>query len=112
MMKAHNRLSIPTGIAAILSLLLLFGCTADQDATTTGMAGDPLPNWNDGSTKSRIIQFINDVTTEGGPSYVAPEDRIAVFDNDGTLWAEKPNYIQLDFIMHELNPSGSRISNS
>ena len=58
-----------------------------------------LASWTDGATKSAIVDFVSRVTTEGGPDYVAPEARIAVFDNDGTLWCEKPMYIQLDFLL-------------
>ena len=58
-----------------------------------------LASWTDGPTKSAIVDFVGQVTTEGGPDYVAPEDRVAVFDNDGTLWCEKPMYIQLDFLI-------------
>jgi phosphoglycolate phosphatase-like HAD superfamily hydrolase len=58
-----------------------------------------LLSWNDGPTKSAIVDFVGRVTTKGGPDYVAPEQRIAVFDNDGTLWCEKPMYIQLDFLI-------------
>lgn len=49
-----------------------------------------LTNWNDGPTKATIVDFVERVTTEGGPDFVAPEARVAVFDNDGTLWCEKP----------------------
>jgi phosphoglycolate phosphatase-like HAD superfamily hydrolase len=58
-----------------------------------------LAAWNDGPAKSAIVYFVARVTTVGGPDYVAPEARIAVFDNDGTLWCEKPMYIQLDFLL-------------
>ncbi|CDM58771.1 MULTISPECIES: HAD family hydrolase [Rhizobium] len=58
-----------------------------------------LPSWNDGKSKQAIVDFVNKVTTEGGADYVAPEDRIAVFDNDGTLWTEQPFYFQLGFIL-------------
>ncbi len=57
-----------------------------------------LDTWNDGRTKSAILDFVDRVTTHG-PDFVAPEARIAVFDNDGTLWCEKPAYIQLDFLI-------------
>ncbi len=60
-----------------------------------------LESWNDGPTKSAIVDFVGRVTTDG-PNYVAPQDRIAVFDNDGTLWCEKPAYIQLDFLVRRL----------
>ncbi|MGR3804393.1 HAD family hydrolase [Marinibacterium profundimaris] len=58
---------------------------------------DPLPSWNDGDSKAAIIAFVDGVTTEGGDDFVAVADRVAVFDNDGTLWAEKPAYVQLYF---------------
>ncbi|MGV0811820.1 HAD family hydrolase [Mycolicibacterium boenickei] len=56
-----------------------------------------LQSWNDGSTKSAIVDFVERVSTE-----VPPEERVAVFDNDGTLWCEKPAYIQLDFLVRRL----------
>ena len=58
---------------------------------------DPLPSWNDGPAKARIAGFVQAVTEKGGKDYVAPADRIAVFDNDGTLWSEQPAYFQLLF---------------
>lgn len=61
-----------------------------------------LESWTEGPTKSAIVDFVGRVTTEGGPNFVAPEERVAVFDNDGTLWCEKPMYIQLDFIVRRL----------
>ena len=66
-----------------------------------------LTSWNDGPTKSAIVDFVGMITTEGGPDYVAPEARVAVFDNDGTLWCEKPMYIQLDFIVRRLAEKAS-----
>ena len=60
-----------------------------------------LDGWNDGPTTAAILDFVDRVTRRG-PDYVAPEDRVAVFDNDGTLWCEKPAYIQLDFIVRRL----------
>jgi phosphoserine phosphatase len=56
-----------------------------------------LPSWNDGPTKSAITDFVGRVIEEGAPDYVEPAARVAVFDNDGTLWTEKPLVIQLDF---------------
>jgi phosphoglycolate phosphatase-like HAD superfamily hydrolase len=58
-----------------------------------------LASWTDGPTKSAIVDFVGRVTTEGGPDYVEQQERVAVFDNDGTLWCEKPMYIQLDFLI-------------
>jgi phosphoserine phosphatase len=60
-------------------------------------AGDPLPSWNEGTAKRSIIDFVNRVTQPGTPDFVAPEQRIATFDNDGTLWGEQPMYFQLFF---------------
>jgi len=65
-------------------------------------AADPLPSWNDGPTKARIVDFVKAVSTEGGKDYVAPADRIAVFDNDGTLWLEYPMYTQLKFVFDRI----------
>lgn len=62
-------------------------------------AQDVLPSWNDTSSKTRIVDFVKATVTEGGEGYVAPDDRIAVFDNDGTLWSEQPYYIQLGFAL-------------
>jgi phosphoserine phosphatase len=59
---------------------------------------DPLPSWAQGPTKSAIIRFVQDVTEQGGPGYVRPQERIATFDNDGTLWVEYPMYTQVLFI--------------
>jgi hypothetical protein len=58
---------------------------------------DPLPSWADGSVKAAILAFVSAVTAPGGAEFVAPAERVAVFDNDGTLWVEKPVYTQLAF---------------
>lgn len=63
---------------------------------------DPLPSWNDGATKRAIIDLIATVTTEGRPDYVAPADRIATFDQDGTTWVEHPLYGQALFALDRL----------
>lgn len=63
---------------------------------------DPLPSWNDGHAKQGILEFIARVTKEGSPDFLPPAERIAVFDNDGTLWCEKPMYIQMDFLLRKL----------
>jgi hypothetical protein len=64
-------------------------------------AGDVLPSWDNHSSKQRIVRFVTAVTTEGGPEYVAPSERIATFDNDGTLWCEQP-VVQGAFALHRL----------
>jgi hypothetical protein len=60
-------------------------------------AADPLPSWNDDKAKQAIVAFVGEVTTAGGRNFVPPAERIAVFDNDGTLWSEQPAYFQLLF---------------
>jgi phosphoglycolate phosphatase-like HAD superfamily hydrolase len=60
---------------------------------------EDLQPWTDGNAKSATVDFVGRVTTEGDPDYVEPQARVAVFDNDGTLWCEKPMYIQLDFLL-------------
>src|SRR5262245_1406989 len=65
-------------------------------------AADPLPSWNDGPSKQAILKCVAWVTHEGGPWFVAPAERIATFDNDGTLWSEQPMYFQLAFALDEV----------
>jgi hypothetical protein len=63
---------------------------------------DPLSSWNEGATKETILRFIERVSENGGSDYVPPMDRIAVFDNDGTLWSEQPFYFQLEFALERV----------
>ncbi len=58
---------------------------------------DPLPSWNESAAKQAIMDFVARVTRQGGPDFVPPAERIATFDNDGTLWCEHPIYVQLAF---------------
>jgi hypothetical protein len=58
---------------------------------------DPLRSWNDGAAKKAILDFVADVSDEASPDFVEPEERIATFDNDGTLWAEKPTSVEFQF---------------
>src|SRR5437867_4952714 len=67
--------------------------------STSTHAQDPLSSWNDGAAKQSIVEFVNKVTKEGSPDFVPPEQRIATFDNDGTLWCEQPMYFQLLFAL-------------
>jgi len=62
-------------------------------------ASDPLPSWNEGSAKQSIVAFVKKATTPGSPTFVSPPERVATFDNDGTLWAEQPMYFQLFFAL-------------
>lgn len=83
---------------AIFCLLpLALGCVCTGLAIA--QAPDPLASWNDGQAKQSIVEFVEKVTTEGSPDFVPPAERIAVFDNDGTLWAEQPIYFQLAFAL-------------
>src|SRR5438034_10552656 len=66
---------------------------------TTAYPQDPLPSWNDGKAKQSIITFVEKVTKEGSPDFVPVPERIATFDNDGTLWCEQPMYFQLFFAL-------------
>jgi hypothetical protein len=79
---------------------------------------DPLPSWNDGPTKQAILNFVARVTQQDSPDFVPADDRVATFDNDGTLWVEHPMYTQLAFIldrvkaMAPLHPDGTTCSRS
>ncbi|MDH4581575.1 haloacid dehalogenase-like hydrolase [Pseudomonas sp. BN415] len=77
-----------------LALLLLLPVLAQ--------AQDPLPSWKDGPSRTAIEAFVAAVTTEGGKDFVPPAERIAVFDNDGTLWSEQPMYFEVLFSMDEV----------
>lgn len=67
------------------------------------MTDDPLPSWNDGPARAAILDFVARVTWEGGPDHVPPAERIAVFDNDGTLWCEQPVQNQLFFALDRID---------
>jgi hypothetical protein len=94
-----------------LFLLLLVSCKNKSEDTTTvnpndstttvATSGDPLPSWNDGTLKSDIIAYVKKVTTKGTLDFIPVENRIATFDNDGTLWAEKP-YVQELFAFYRV----------
>jgi len=80
------------------SLYLINGLIIVGSALSgTAMSKDHLPSWNDGAAKQEITRFVKDVATPGGPKFVPAAERIAVFDNDGTLWAEQPMYFQAFF---------------
>jgi len=84
-------------------VVLLFVCLLPFAKAQT----DPLPSWNDTSPKQTIISFMQRVTQEGSPDFVPVDQRIATFDNDGTLWVEQPMYTQLAFVIarvHALAP--------
>ena len=87
-------------VLALLGMSVLLGWMVAADHLGETFAQDktdPLPSWNDGTTKKAIIDFVAKVTTEGGKDFVLPAQRIATFDNDGTLWTEQPVVFQLAF---------------
>src|SRR5262249_17390374 len=71
-------------------------------ASSPAAAADPLPSWNDGPAKRAVVAFVERVTEEGGPGFVPAPERIAVFDNDGTLWSEQPAYVQVAFTLDRI----------
>jgi haloacid dehalogenase-like hydrolase len=78
-----------------MAAYLLFSLVITQAHAQTSA----LPSWNDGKSKQSIVEFVKRVTTKGAKDFVQPAERIAVFDNDGTLWAEQPIYFQLAFAL-------------
>lgn len=82
----------------ILAILGGFTMTTTDVAATTSTSADALPSWRNREAKQSLLKFASDVTKEGGDKFVAPEDRVAVFDNDGTLWTEQPVYSQVYFL--------------
>ena len=85
----------------ILGLVLNFGGLA------TARTVDPLPSWNDGKAKQSIIDFVTKTTKKGAPEFVLPAERIATFDNDGTLWPEQPMYFQVLFAIDRVITASS-----
>ena len=83
-------------LTASFSMTVLIGLAL---LSAVAHAQDPLPSWNDGAAKKAIVDFVAKVTKEGSPDFVPPAERIATFDNDGTLWAEQPMYFQFVFAL-------------
>jgi hypothetical protein len=94
-------------IAAVAAVVVIGGChrepkapsPASAPAGTATTGSTPLPSWNDGVSRSAIVEFVARVTRERSADFVPVAERIAVFDNDGTLWAEQPMYFQLAFAL-------------
>jgi hypothetical protein len=92
------------------------GCTSNtenQNTISTGdsassSSSDPLPSWNDGPVKKSILNFVTSVTREGSPDFIPVADRIATFDNDGTLWSEQPMYFQLFYAIDQVKAMGPK----
>src|SRR5688572_5805535 len=80
-----------SNIVVIVGICVLIGCSnPTANNAPAAVPADPLPSWNDGALKESIIAFVTKTTTEGSPDFIPAADRIATFDNDGTLWAEQP----------------------
>jgi hypothetical protein len=93
----------------LIAYVLLFSCgfsnfdiNAQTEINTTSIKSDPLPSWNDTEHKRAIIGFVEKVTTEGSPDFVPIAERIATFDNDGTLWSEQPMYFQFIYMFDRI----------
>ncbi|MGX7004845.1 HAD family hydrolase [Caballeronia sp. KNU42] len=93
-------------LGSALVVLSLAGCAGAGSTSAvqpvTPSTANVLPSWRDGTAKQMITKFVADVTREGSPSYVTPAERIAVFDNDGTLWSEQPLYFQILFMLDQV----------
>jgi hypothetical protein len=87
-MKSVRKFTVIGHVAVVLTIV-----------ATLASAQDQLPSWNDGPAKQAIVDFVAKVTKEGSPDFVPVAERIATFDNDGTLWAEQPMYFQLFFAL-------------
>jgi phosphoserine phosphatase len=85
-------------LSTLAALPTLIGPLQPTSASAQARS-DPLPSWNDGPTKQAITAFVARVTAQGGADFVPVDERVATFDNDGTLWIEQPMYVQLAFIL-------------
>jgi len=94
----------------VLAALFAIGriCSIGIGAHAEPQSTDPLPSWNDGPTKKSILDFVAAVTKDGGPDYVAPAERIATIDNDGTLWIEQPIYTQFAFAIDRVKATANK----
>jgi len=88
-------------MAALPSIPAMLGIV-DAKADTAQISGPPLPSWNEGPAKQAIIGFVNDTTNANSKNFVPPEERVATFDQDGTLWVEQPIYSQLVFCLERV----------
>jgi haloacid dehalogenase-like hydrolase len=84
---------------SVMVVLMVAAVVAGGAVATGGPQGDPLASWASGPVKSRLVDFVRRTTTRGTPEFVPIAERLAVFDSDGTLWAEQPLYVQLAFAL-------------
>ena len=93
-----------------------WGTLFDEEQFATNSQSNPLPSWNSGNSKQKIIEFVDKVTNPSSPAFVPSDDRIATFDNDGTLWIEQPLYIpfafHLEYLFEQLENNPSLASQS
>lgn len=96
-------------LIALLLVGLNLSCSRSTSPVQSAASGTkPLSSWNDGPAKQAILNFVKDVTDRSGPKYVSPEDRIATFDQDGTLWVEHPLYTQAMFALDRIHKLASQ----
>ena len=103
-MKHRNAYSL---LLLVLVVMLVNSCGPTQQKTESTTKQDTvvyLPSWNEGTSKKAIIDFVTKTTTEGSADFIPVADRIACFDNDGTLWSEQPMYFQLAFACFKIWP--------
>src|SRR5262245_51921430 len=94
-MKRIRQERMSNVVAAVLCALLFVGAYAHAQT-------DPLPSWNDGSAKQAIVDFVRATTDKANSKFVPPEERIATFDQDGTLWVEQPMYTQIVYCLERV----------
>jgi hypothetical protein len=92
-------MTTPMTRRSLIAAMAAAGLVRPNGALAQASASDPLPSWNDGATKKSITDFVARVTTPGSSEFVPLAERIATFDNDGTLWCEHPMYFQMAFAM-------------
>ncbi len=97
-MNSEERSIVRPRMMSLVLALLLVGVVFAAHAT----AAEPLPSWNDGPARKAILEFVTRTTTPGSPDFLEPAARVAVFDNDGTLWPETPLPFQAQFVVDEL----------
>ena len=102
MFRFYLAIIVVTGLGACGNNKTESAPTTADSATAAKTVADPLPGWNDGQTKTSIVQFVDRVTKAGGADFIPEADRIATFDNDGTLWSEQPLYFQFIFMLDRI----------
>ena len=101
--RADGQGSAARLVWACFIVVFLAGCGASAQS-----ANDPLPSWNDTASRKAIVDFVTRVTRQGGPDFVPVSERIATFDNDGTLWGEQPVYVQVAFALDRVKTLAPR----